>query len=169
MAVIASRLQSGHRSCCDRLGRKIPMAESTQLRDRARFDALRRRMFAEMGHTAKRWGFFWMALFGVAVLVGLVVRGVSPAQFSIQAVALVLSLPCLVQSIRNPHSADSQHGLLAGMLLYLACVGNTGGIASPFIIVGVPILFGAALVPMRAEMRTILFGSFILGFVAMSL
>jgi len=74
-----------------------------------------------------------------------------------------------LQLVRHPNRTESQHGLLAGMLLYLACVGNTGGIASPFIIVGVPILFAAALVPMRAEMRKILFGAFTLGFIAMSL
>src|SRR5882724_151821 len=82
---------------------RSPMAESTQLRDRVRFDALRRRMFAEMDDTAKRWGFFWMALFGVVVLVSLIARGASAVQLSIQVVALALSLPSFLQLVRHPN------------------------------------------------------------------
>jgi len=147
----------------------MTMALSTQLRDRARFDALRRRMFAEMGQAVKRWGPFWMALFSVLVLIGLVVCKASPSRVGLQVGALALALPSLVLRIWRPHRCAEDHGLLTGMLLYLACVANTGGIASPFIVVGVPMLFGAALVPMRREVRAALFGAFALGFAAMSI
>jgi two-component system sensor histidine kinase HydH len=145
------------------------MTISMQLRDRARFDALRRKMFNEMGQAARRWGPIWLALFSAIVLIGLVARGASPARIGLQATALAIALPSLVQSVRHPSCSKHQPTLLAGMLLYLACIANTGGIASPFIIVGIPMLFAAALFPMRREVRMLLFGAFIFGIVAMSL
>jgi signal transduction histidine kinase len=147
----------------------LTMAPSTQLRDRARFDALRRRMFSEMGQATKRWGPLWMGLFGVLVLMSLVARGASPARVALQAGALLLAVPSLARAILQPSRADHQHNLLAGMLLYLACVANTGGIASPFVIAGVPMLCAAALVPLRRAVRAVIFCAFAIGFVAMSL
>jgi signal transduction histidine kinase len=122
-----------------------------------------------MGQAAKRWGSFWMIVFGGLVLVALISNGAPRSQIYLQAAPLVMALPLLVRSVRRPDIAGYEHGLLIGMLLYLATVVNTGGCASPFVIVGVPMLFGAVLLPIQPAVRWLIIGAFSIGFVTMSL
>jgi signal transduction histidine kinase len=145
------------------------MAETTNLRDRERFNALRRQMFREMGQAGKRWGLTWLCVVGIGVFIALAARGASPGRVALQAGALVLAIPSLVRRVRHPGRPDHGHTLLAGMLLYLASVANTGGVASPLVVMGIPMLFGASLIPVRHEVRLVLFGGFVAAFVAMLL
>jgi signal transduction histidine kinase len=55
------------------------------------------------------------------------------------------------------------------MLVYLATVVNTGGCASAFAFMGVPMLFGAVLLPIQRRVRRLVIGAFAIGFIAMSL
>src|SRR5258706_7479394 len=143
------------------------MTETTSLRDRERFNALRQQMFRQMGQAGKRWGLTWLCVVGVGVLVALATRGASPARLALQAGALLIACPSLIHRVRHPGRPDHGHTLLAGMLLYLACIANTGGVASPLVVMGIPMLFGASLIPIRREIRIVLFGGFLTAFVAM--
>jgi signal transduction histidine kinase len=145
------------------------MASTTNLRDRERFDALRRQMFREMALAGKRWGLMWWGLIGVAVLVAMAIRGATPVRFALQIGAVALAVPSLVHRVRHPGRPDHGQSLLAGMLLFIACVVNTGGCASPLSIMGIPMLFGAALMPVPKQVRMVLFGAFLAAFVAMVL
>src|SRR5713101_2067902 len=113
------------------------MADTTTLRDRERFNALRGRMFREMGQAGKRWGLTWLCVVGVGVFVALAARGASPGRLALQGGALLAAMPSLVRRIRHPGRPDHGHTLLAGLLLYLACVANTGGAASPLVVMGI--------------------------------
>jgi signal transduction histidine kinase len=143
------------------------MADTTTLRDRERFNALRRQMFREMGQAGKRWGLTWLCVVGIGVFIALAARGASPGRLALQAGALLVAMPSLVRRVRHPGRPDHGHTLLAGMLLYLACIANTGGIASPLVVMGIPMLFGASLIPVRREVRLVRLGGFLAAFVAM--
>jgi signal transduction histidine kinase len=145
------------------------MSSTTNLRDRERFNALRKQMFREMALAGKRWGLTWWGLIGIGVLGAMMIHGASPVRFALQIGAVTLAVPSLVHRVRHPGSPDHGQSLLAGMLLYIACVVNTGGCASPLSIMGIPMLFGAALMPVPKHVRTVLFGSFLAAFVAMVL
>jgi signal transduction histidine kinase len=145
------------------------MAATTNLRDRERFDALRRQMFREMALAGKRWGLMWWGTIGVIVLAAMTVHGASPARMALQIGAVALAVPSLVHRIRHPGKPDHGQSLLAGMLLFIACVVNTGGCASPLSIMSIPMLFGAALMPVPKQIRMVLFCTFLVAFVAMVL
>ena len=145
------------------------MAATTNLRDRERFDALRRQMFREMALAGKRWGLMWWGMVGIVVLGAMAVYGASPARFALQISAVALAVPSLVHRMRHPGKPDHGQSLLAGMLLFIACVVNTGGCTSPLSIMSIPMLFGAALMPVPKQIRMVLFCAFLVAFVAMVL
>jgi signal transduction histidine kinase len=145
------------------------MTVSTNLRDRERFDALRRQMFRQMALAGKRWGLSWWVAVGLLVLVMMLVRGASPARLGLQIGAVALAIPSLVHRMRHPTHADHGQSLLSGMLLFIACVVNTGGCSSPLAIMSIPMLFGAALIPMPNQVRGVLFGAFLFAFMSMVL
>jgi signal transduction histidine kinase len=146
------------------------MAATTNLRDRERFDALRRQVFREMATAGKRWGLTVWGLISIVVLVAMAIQGTaSPARYALQIGAVALAVPSLLHRVRHPGRPDNGQSLLAGMLLFIACVVNTGGCASPLSIMGIPMLFGAALMPVPKPIRIVTFGAFLVAFVAMVL
>src|SRR5690242_16938937 len=102
------------------------MAVSTNLRDRERFDALRSQMFRQMAKAGMRWGLTWWAAVGLLVLVAMSVRGASTARLGLQIGAVALVVPSLFHRFRHPTRPDHGQSLLSGMLLFIACVVNTG-------------------------------------------
>src|SRR6187455_984708 len=84
------------------LSRSAMAAATTNLRDRERFDALRRQMFREMALAGKRWGLMWWGTIGIIVLAAMTVYGASPARFALQIGAVALAVPSLVHRVRHP-------------------------------------------------------------------
>src|SRR5262249_18645532 len=106
---------------------------------------------------------------GVVVLVAMAFHGASPARYALQIGAVALAVPSLVHRVRHPGRPDHGQSLLAGMLLFIACVVNTGGCAGPLSIMGIPMLFGAALMPVPKHVRMVIFGAFLVAYVGLVL
>jgi signal transduction histidine kinase len=140
------------------------------IRDGARVEAARTRTFADMGQAARRWGSFWMIFIHGCVLVGLVAGGSSALRIGVQAVTLAVAIPFSIMMGRQTLFArQNVCALPVGTALYLTNVANTGGVASPFVLFGVPLLFGTALMPIQENVRRSVLGAFVVGFIAMSL
>src|SRR5512140_1671116 len=101
-------------------------------RHRARFDALRNELFADMGQAAARWRLNWVIPFNVFVVALLFVRGESPARVVIQTGALLMATASFfVRATRKRRPMTSLPGLCVGAVTCLVAIGNTGGLASP--------------------------------------
>src|SRR5437879_117900 len=87
-------------------------------RHRARFDALRREIFAEMGHAAARWRLAWLVPFHLFVITLLLVRGNAPVRVAIQAAAMIVSIASFIWRVRATSDAMSFPGLCIGACCY---------------------------------------------------
>ena len=138
-------------------------------RHRARFDALRREIFAEMGQAAARWRLAWVVPFNVFVVVLLAVRGESHARIAIQSFALLLGLASFIYKVRAKPSMNSTvPGLCVGAFCYLISVANTGGVSSPLLVTGVPLAMAVSLHPLTARQKVGFFSLFLTAFVLMA-
>jgi signal transduction histidine kinase len=143
------------------------MAMTTSLRHRERFDALRRQMFVEMSHTNKQWGMTGFTLINVLVLVALATGGAPPLRIAIQFAAVALWVPFFIWRMRKRSPDVYGQSLFVSFLIFVVCVANSGGASSPLVIMGIPLLFVAAMAPIRREVRILLFAAFLIAFVAM--
>jgi signal transduction histidine kinase len=113
-----------------------------EIRRRARFEALRRSIFAEMGQAHSRMRLATIAPFHAIVLALLAFRGLPTPRLILQTVAFLLL--CLVFAYRSSLTTHKGLGQLSlSFALFLLTVGNTGGLASPLLPLGLP-LFAAA-------------------------
>src|SRR5208282_5217529 len=101
-------------------------------RQRARFDALKRQMFAEMGCAIARFRIAWVVPFNLLVIVVLLLRGMTPVRLGIEVVALFGSVAMFKLRLRmmqrGDESSPAPH-LFFGSLFYFVGVANTGGIS----------------------------------------
>src|SRR5262245_55554101 len=116
--------------------------DARALRQRARFDALRRKIFAELGYTSAKWRLTWLLPFQLSVLALLVIRGEPLARAAIHASALIVIGALFVAQVIWPSPKVSIVSLFVGSLAYFAACAVTGGLASPLLIVGVLMLVG---------------------------
>lgn len=126
-------------------------------RQRARFEAVRRRVFEEMKSMGSRWRLALMVPFHLLVIGILATRDFPRDRLAIQIGAF---LTCLAAS----SVAEKSHGrraklavALAGLGLLVA-IGNTGGLASPLVLSVVPFMIGMSMNPeLQRRGRGILF------------
>ena len=143
-------------------------AELATDRQRARFEAVRTRVFGEMQDAASRKRTAIMLPFYVIVVAVLGARGAPPVRLGIQigAFALCLAAMYVAEHTRGPR------GLLAFMVAsacMLVGVGNTGGLSSPILLSIVPFLVINSMNPNLDRKRYAVLGFFLLGFVAMAI
>ena len=123
-------------------------------RQRARFDALKRQMFAEMGCAVARFRLAWVIPFNVMVIGVLALRGMSHARLAIEVLALFGSAVMFKLRLRamqrSERDASAASHLFVSSLFYFLGFANTGGIASPLLVSCVPMLMSAALHPIDA-------------------
>ena len=123
---------------------------------RARFDALKRQMFAEMGCAVARFRLAWWIPFNLMVVVVLAVTGMAPVRLGIEIVALLGSAVMfklrLLKIQRMDPTFTAGH-LFMGAMFYFLGVANTGGISSPLLVTCMPMLMSASLHPMEARVR----------------
>jgi signal transduction histidine kinase len=143
------------------------MAMTTSLRHRERFDALRRQMFVEMSHTSKKWGLTGFMVINILVLVALAMHGASPFRIGVQLAAVAFGVPFSIWRVRMKRPDLYGQTLFVSFLLFVVCVANTGGASSPLVIMGIPLLFVAAMAPLRREARVLIFAAFLIAFVVM--
>lgn len=121
-------------------------AELEDVRRRARFEAVRHRVFSQMQGMTSRWRLAMIAPFHVLLIVMLAVRGFPPARLAIQiasSITILASFAC----IDRLHVKRSRHFLFLGGSAILVAVANTGGFASPLILSLVPFFMGIAMNP----------------------
>ena len=137
-------------------------------RQRARFEAVRRRVFEEMQDAMSRKRTAMMVPFQLIVLAILAARGEPPVRLGIQigAFALCLVTLSLSERARGPHAALA---FMLASVCVLVGVGNTGGLASPLLLSIVPFLVANSMNPNLDRKRYAVLGFFLAGFVVMAL
>jgi signal transduction histidine kinase len=139
-----------------------------EVRRRARFEALRRTIFAEMGQAQARMRLAMIAPFHAIVLALLAFRGFPPARLLVQTVAFLFL--CGVFAFRtSPVNHKSLPQFSLSFLTFLVSVANTGGLASPLLPLGLPILAGASVILANGVRGKIFFALCAAGFTALAL
>ncbi|HTQ45344.1 MAG TPA: HAMP domain-containing sensor histidine kinase [Polyangiaceae bacterium] len=137
---------------------------------RARFEAVRRRVFDDMASGSARWRFKWLVPFHVFVVGWLAYGGESRTRLAIQVAALVVvtSLSAMKGVIRS----DTGRALsfVVGACCYFALIATTGGLGSPLLImVAIMMWHAATTTPDPRWVRGVMFLVFAVGFVGLAL
>jgi len=135
---------------------------------RARFEAVRRRVFAEMQDAASRKRTSMMVPFHVIVIAVLAARGASPIRLGVQVAAFTICLVALSLAERT-HGRRSISAFLLASVCILVGVGNTGGLASPLLLSTVPFLIASSMNPNLDRRRYGLLAFFLFGFMGMAI
>ena len=143
-------------------------AELATDRQRARFEAVRRRVFAEMQDVASRKRNWMMLPFQVIVIAILAARGAPPARLGIQIAAFALCMLALTAAERTRNMRHSVMAFVVASTCILVSVGNTGGLASPLLLSVVPFLVGNSMNPNLDRKRYAVLAFFLFGFVVMA-
>jgi signal transduction histidine kinase len=140
------------------------------LQQRARFEALRSRIFEEFGRGSARWRLTWILPFNVFVVVLLVARGESHERALFQAAAVAVIGVLFVARIFSQHRVLKVGSLLVGVASYFVLVGTTGGLASPLLMTGGMMMAAAAITVVEPRwLRGTVFVLFLVGFVSLAL
>ena len=143
-------------------------AERVTEGQKARFMAVRRRVFEEMRYVGSKWRGALVIPFHVLVIAILATRGFPKDRLAIQIIAFAV---CMVSITVGKHLANVRaHRLMMslGGTALLVTIGNTGGLASPLVLGVVPFLFAIATDPELDKKRRIFIGKFIFGFAVMA-
>jgi two-component system, NtrC family, sensor histidine kinase HydH len=138
---------------------------------RARFEALRSRMFEEVGRQSVRWRIVWAIPLQLLLVTTLIIAKASPVHVSIQAAiaaASVLLFALHRWAERRTTMLRRELGAAIGFVLYVFTVLNTGGLASPMLATGLPILLAAATHPALVMHRRRVLGILFFTFVVMA-
>jgi signal transduction histidine kinase len=137
-------------------------------RQRARFEAVRRRVFAEMQDAAARKRTAHMVPFQVIVIAVLAARGAPGVRLGIQIAAFAVCLLAMSVAERT-HGRRSVFAFLIASVCVLVGVGNTGGLASPLLLSTVPFLIASSMNPSLDRKRYGLLAFFLFGFMGMAI
>ena len=141
-----------------------------ELHQRARFDALRRRVFDEMGRGTARWRLTWTLPPNLGVVGLLLLRGEPWPRAVLQIVAVALIAVSMVVKTVSGRVAVKAGSFLTGVLAYFVLLSTTGGLASPLLLMGAVMLVAAA-VALRDPpwLRGVAFLLFLCGFLTLAL
>jgi signal transduction histidine kinase len=140
-------------------------------RQRARFEALRRQLFAEMGCAVAKWRLAWAIPFNLSVLAVLGVRGMPAGRMAIQVVAFFGSMAIFKFRLRTMMQGRVEvlpTALITGSAFYFLGLVNTGGLASPLLVTGIPMLMSASMQPIAPRARNAAYAFFVAGTVAVA-
>jgi signal transduction histidine kinase len=145
-------------------------ATARELQQRARFDALRARVFDELGRGSTLWRLTWIVPFNLFVVVLLAAQGESRSRVAVQACAVGLIAATTVARIYWTNKAFKLSGLVLGIGSYFVLVATTGGMASPLLMMGCVMMSAAAFTFVDPPwFRRFVFVTFLVGFVALVL
>jgi signal transduction histidine kinase len=136
---------------------------------RARFEAVRRSAFADMARTSARMRLIWVVPFNVLVLSVLVIRGLSAPRAAVYGGYILLTVVLFVLQVFRPKGVSSFGSFVLGFLGYAVGICATGGLASPLVPIGAPILVAASVVLEPARAKAWFFGLAVAVFVLIAL
>lgn len=121
---------------------------------RARFEAVRRRVFSEMRAVGSRWRFALIIPFHALVAGLLAARGFPAGRLAIQVAASVTVIGSLSLSEKATNCKTSRALLMLCGIAILVGIANTGGLASPLVLSLVPFFTGVAMNPELDDKRS---------------
>ena len=146
------------------------LATTRELHHRARFHAVRARVFDEMGRSAARWRLTWILPFNILVVALMIARGESTARAAFQVVAVAMIGATFVARLFWHHPALKGTSFFCGVVSYFVLLATTGGLASPLLVMGTLTIVAAALtMPEPRWLRNAVFLTFLVGFVGLAL
>ena len=134
---------------------------------RARFKAVRQRVFEEMHDISSRKRNAIVVPYHVLVIGVLALRGAPPVRIAVQAVAATAFL-VLIRRAERATGLRAVFWFSATLLSVFAWVANTGGLASPLLLSTVPFLIGMALNPHLESRRGKFLGGMLLGYLGLA-
>ena len=137
-------------------------------RRRARFEAERRRVFAEMKGMTSRWRLAMMAPFHAIVIGLLALHGFPKDRLAIQIVASATMVLGFVGVDRSGTGRRNRLLLFLCGTSILVAIGNTGGLASPLLLSLMPFMVGVAMNPELENRRRHFVGKFLVVFAIMA-
>jgi signal transduction histidine kinase len=137
-------------------------AELPNASRRARFEAVRRRVFFEMAGIASRWRFALVVPFHLVVIGILATRDFPRERLALQ-IACSLTILCGFGLLDKSHRRSRPALFLSGLAI-LAAIGNTGGLASPLILSIVPFIMAVAMNPELENRRQHIVLKFLVAF-----
>ncbi len=146
------------------------LAMTRELHHRARYNAVRARVFEEVGRASARWRLTWILPFNVLIVGLLVARGESTGRAAVQIIAVGLMAAVFVGRLFWYHPAFKVASFLIGIASYFVLVGSTGGMASPLLGMASLMIAAAAMTMLEPRwLRSMIFGLFLAGFVSLTL
>jgi signal transduction histidine kinase len=137
---------------------------------RARFEAVRRRVFDDLAQGSARWRIKWLIPFHLLVVGWLACGGESRTRFVLQLVALVMA--AALAALKGAFKSDAAKTVqfVLGASSYFTLIATTGGLGSPFVIMAAILMWHAATTaPDPRWLRAIMFLVFLAGFAALAL
>src|SRR5579863_8727301 len=136
---------------------------------KARFEALRGRIFDELHRASARWRLTWLLPLHMLVVAILIARGECAWRVWIQCAAVSVLAVLFVARVRNDRSFIKAISMPFGIMSYFALLATTGGLASPLLIMGALLISAAAIATHRpAWLRPALLVAIIGGFGALA-
>src|SRR5262245_40716391 len=127
--------------------RSMNTADLDTERQRARFEAVRRRVFEEMRHMANKWRLALIVPFHLLVIGILAAKHFPANRLAVQVIALLGCIAGLTLSERATTMRKAKLALLGGGIALMVTIGNTGGLASPLVLSVVPFIAGVSMNP----------------------
>jgi signal transduction histidine kinase len=151
---------------CLRASEQTSQRESAQ---RARFEAVRQRVFDEMGRGSARWRLTWILPFHVLVVGILFSRGESMSRVLVQG-ACVAAIACFfVARLVHDNRKLGIASFVVGLTSYFVLCATTGGLASPLLVIlGLMICISALSMQRPAWLRPFFFVFLASGFVGLA-
>ncbi len=112
---------------------------------RARFEALRGRIFDELHRASARWRLTWILPLHVLVVAILIARGESAIRAGFQSAAVAVIAVLFVAKVRHDNPVLKVLSLPLGILSYFVLLATTGGLASPLLVMGALLISAAAI------------------------
>lgn len=126
-------------------------------RQRARFEAVRKRVFEEMKSMASRWRLALMVPFHLLVIGILATRDFPRDRLAIQILAFLTCLGAMSVAEKS-QGRKAKLALLVGTVGLFVGIGNTGGLSSPLVLSVVPLMIGVSMNPeLQRKRRAFLF------------
>ena len=119
-------------------------AALSEQQHRAKFDALRRKIFGELGRSSARWRLSWVLPFHLSVLALLITRGEPWWRAAVQSGAVLMTAGLFVAQLVRPSERLSAASIFLGTLGFFSAVAVTGGLASPLLVCCMLVLVSAS-------------------------